>query len=140
MIICSLFKYLLITGILTVNFLFAGGQNFIGMKKNDISNLIKTTHPAFKLDKNAVNNTYKYLKYVDKISEQTILFFLSEDDKCTYVRWMSDYANLNDMIAMLNKNYKKTGKNTWAYSDKGMPYSVKLEEGEWYFTVSFRRK
>jgi hypothetical protein len=140
MILCTWFRYLLTIGILTANFLLAEGQNFIGMKKYDIGVLMKTAHPAFKLDKNAVNTTYKYLKYVDKISEQTILFFLSENDVCTYVRWMSDYANLNDMIALLNKNYKNVDKYSWAYCDKGVPYSVELVEDEWYFTVTYRKQ
>jgi hypothetical protein len=114
-------------------------QNFIGMNPDQIATVLKQTYPDFKIDKNAVNHTYKYLKYVDKISEQTILFFLAENNICTYVRWMSDYSNINDMVDMLNKKYKKTGTNTWAYSDKGQNYSVKLEEEEWYFTVTFRK-
>jgi hypothetical protein len=115
-------------------------QNYIGMHKNDIILALKQSNPNFKLDKNAVNHSYKYLKFVDKISEQTLLFFLSEDVRCTYVRWMSDYSNLNDMIAMLNKKYRKSGINTWLYVDKEQEYIVKLEEEEWYFTVSIREK
>jgi hypothetical protein len=115
------------------------GQHFIGLNKNELAAAIKEMNPQFKLDKNAVNHAYKYLKYVDKISEQTILFFLSEDDVCTYVRWMADYSNLNDIILMLNKKYRKTGENTWSYTDKGENYSVKMEEEEWYFTITFRK-
>jgi hypothetical protein len=131
--------------ILLVFLLFSGpclslsAQNFIGLNIQEITTVMKSNHPQFKIDKNAVNHTYKYLKYVDKITEQTILFFLSDKDICTYVRWMSDYSNLNDMISLLNSKYKKSGTNTWSYSDKGETYSVKLEEDEWYFTVSFRK-
>ena len=124
--------------ILTCSFTIEG-QNFIGLHKNEIAGLLKTVNPQFKLDKSAVNHTYKYLKYVDKVSEQTILFFLSDKDECTYVRWMSDYSNLSDMTGMLNKNYRKNGANSWSYSDKGENYSVTLVEEEWYFTVSFRK-
>jgi hypothetical protein len=115
-------------------------QNYIGLDPAEIALKVKTVNPRFKLDKSAVNHTYKYLKYVDKISEQTILFFMSDKNTCSYVRWMSDYSNLNDMIAMLNKNYRKSGKNTWTYMDKGENYIIKLMEEEWYFTVSFRKK
>jgi hypothetical protein len=115
------------------------GQNFIGMPKNAIPPLVKTRYPEFKLDKGTVNHAYNYLKFVDKVSEQTLLFFLSDKDVCTYVRWISDYSNLSDMIAMLNKNYHKNGANSWTYTDKGDDYSVTLVEGEWYFTVSFRK-
>jgi hypothetical protein len=114
-------------------------QNFIGMGPEQIASTLKADYPQFKLDRNAVNHTYKYLKYVDKISEQTILFFMSDNNTCTYVRWMSDYANLNDMTAMLNKKYRKNGSNAWSYADKGENYTVKMVEEEWYFTITFRK-
>jgi hypothetical protein len=117
----------------------AMGQNFIGYDETGIAERMKAAHPQFKQDKTVVNDTYKYLKYVDRITEQTILFFLSDKGECTYVRWMSDYSNLNDMLAMLNSKYKKSGKDSWTYSEKGQNYTVSMEEGEWYFTVSFRK-
>ena len=114
-------------------------QNYIGMHPGEIATALKSEFPQFKLDKSAVNHAYKYLKYVDKISEQTILFFLSDTDICTYVRWMSDYSNLNDMIGSLNKKYRKSGENTWSFSDKGENFTVKMDEEEWYFTVTVRK-
>lgn len=114
------------------------GQNFIGLSKEEIPVLLKTVNPQFKLDRNAVNHTYNYLKYVDKISEQTILFFMSDKNTCTYVRWMSDYANLNDLIGMLNRKYRKNGTG-WTYTDKGETYTVTMVEEEWYFTITFRK-
>lgn len=115
------------------------GQNFIGVHKNEIAGLLNQVNPQFKLDRNVVNHTYNYLKYVDKVSEQTILFFLSDEDECTYVRWMADYSNLSDMTGMLNQKYRKNGSNSWSYSDKAGDYSVTLVEEEWYFTVTFRK-
>jgi hypothetical protein len=126
--------FLLIAGLSELN-----GQNFIGMSKSAIPEVLKTRHPEFKPDKGAVNHSYNYLKFVDKVSEQTLLFFLSDKDVCTYVRWISDYSNLSDMTTMLNKNYHKSGVNSWTYTDKGDDYTVTLVEGEWYFTVSFRK-
>jgi hypothetical protein len=114
-------------------------QNFIGMNSPEIAESLKISYPQFKLDRNAVNPTYKYLKYVDKISEQTILFFLSDNNVCTYVRWMADYSNLNDIITMLNQKYRKSGVNIWTYTDKGENYTVKLKEEEWYFTITYRK-
>jgi hypothetical protein len=124
---------------LAVFFQSAYSQNFIGMNPGEIAAAVKTGYPQFKLDRNAINHSYKYLKYIDKISEQTILFFMTDQNTCTYVRWMADYSNLNDIITMLNKKYKKNGVNTWTYSDKGESYSVKMKEEEWYFTVTFRK-
>jgi hypothetical protein len=115
------------------------GQNFIGLHKDEIEGLLKQVNPQFKNDPDAVNHTYNYLKYVDKISEQTILFFMSDKGVCTYVRWMCDYSNLGDMISMLNKQYYKTGKNTWTYTARGHKYAVNLKEQEWYFTISIQK-
>ena len=118
----------------------AAAQNYIGMKKTDIIKIMQKDQPQFKLDTSSVNRTYKYIKLVDRISEQTMLFFLDENNTCTYVRWMSDYANLNDIMAELNKKYKKKDKKTWSYVDKAQEFIVTLEEGEWFFTVGIRKK
>jgi hypothetical protein len=40
---------------------------------------------------------------------------------------------------MLNQKYRKSGANTWTYAEKGENYSVKMEEEEWYFTITFRK-
>jgi hypothetical protein len=126
--------------ILILNILFAGvtpGQNFIGMEKEQIIEEMRNSHKKFKLNTDDVNTHYRYLKYQNKID---ILFFLSEDDKCTLIRKMCDYSNINDMISELDSNYKKSGKNTWTYSDKGKVYLINLLEEEWYFTVTTKLK
>lgn len=115
-------------------------QNFVGVHKDIIIQLMSEKHRNFKLNKDVINRTYNYLKYEDNISEQTILFFLNKDNYCTLVRWMSDYANINDIISKLNKEYTKAGKNYWTYTENGKNYVIRLEEGEWYFTVVFKLK
>lgn len=115
------------------------GQNFIGLNSAEIAGLMKSAHPQFKLDKSTVNHSFTYLKYIDKITEQTVLFFMSDKDQCTYVRWISDYSNLNEIIEKLNSEYKRSNTNQWIYTDKGEEYSVTLVEDEWYFTVNFRK-
>jgi hypothetical protein len=115
-------------------------QNYIGMQKDEIIQEMKKMHLSYKLNSSAVNPYYKYLKYEDKINEITILFFLSDDDVCTLVRKMCDYANINDEVDELNQRYKSIDKNNWKYEDKGKTYIVTLEEGEWYFTVTTKLK
>lgn len=114
-------------------------QQFIGLNTAEIGALMKTSHPQFKQDKSTVNHTFTYLKYVDKITEQTILFFMSDQDRCTYVRWISDYSNLNEMIETLNRKYIRSGTNAWSFKENGEEFSVTLVEDEWYFTVSYRK-
>jgi hypothetical protein len=115
-------------------------QNFIGMHKDQIIQVMNETHKNFKLNTSVVNPYYKYLKFENKISEITILFFLSEDNKCTMIRKMCDYSNINDVLSDLNQSYTLTGKNSWIYKDDGKTYAVNLEEEEWYFTVTTKLK
>jgi len=119
---------------------FASAQNYIGMQKDDIIKVMQKERPGFKLEKNAVNRSYNMIKFVDKISGQTMLFFLSEKNLCTYVRWISDYSNLTEIIGELDRIYKKKDEKTWYYSDKNKDYVVRLEEGEWFFTIGIRKK
>jgi len=119
---------------------FASAQNYIGMQKDEIIKVMQKERPGFKFEKNAVNRSYNMIKFVDKTSEQTMLFFLSEKNICTYVRWMSDYSNLTEIIGELDGIYKKKDEKTWYYTDKNQDYVVKLEEGEWFFTISIRKK
>ena len=115
-------------------------QNYVGLHKDEIIRLMSEKHRDFKLNKDVINRKFTYLKYEDKISEQTILYFLSDKGYCTLVRWMGDYSNINDMLSMLNKHYTKTGRNRWTYTRNGREYVINLEEGEWFFSVSFRQK
>lgn len=128
----------------TVILLFAGlqlhGQHYIGMQKDRIAGIVKQQNPNFRIDNSAVNHTYHYLKFVDDVSEQTMLFFLSDNDVCTYVRWISDYANLTDITIQLNRQYDKAGEKRWSYSEGGKRFLVTLEEGEWYFTVNINQE
>jgi hypothetical protein len=136
-----MFKYKLLIGLFFLGVaLNSGAQNFIGMSKDNIAEEVKKRYPGLKLNTNVINNDYKYLKFEDKINEITMLFFLSEDDKCTLVRKMSDYSNINDEINDLNSKYKSAGKGQWVYEDGGKNYQVSLEEGEWYFTITTRLK
>jgi hypothetical protein len=137
----NLLKYRLLIVLLFSSVAFnVGGQNFIGMDKEDIAIEIKKRYPGLKANTNFINNDYKYLKYEDKINEVTMLFFLSDDNKCTLVRKMCDYSNLNDEISNLNTTYKPSGKDQWSYEDRGKKYLVFLEEGEWYFTITTKLK
>ena len=120
--------------------LYGNAQNYIGMHKDQIMQVMKENQKSFKLNTGAVNTYYKYLKYEDKISEITILYFLSDNDTCTLVRKMCDYSNINDVLSELNEKYTRSGKNSWTYKENGKTYVVNLTEEEWYFTVTTKLK
>lgn len=113
-------------------------EHFIGMNKTEISKKIAEGHRSFKLNSAFINNAYNYLKYEDRIREITVLFFLDDDENCRMIRIMSDYSNLNDLEEELNNNYNIIKKDYWHYNENGVNYDVKLEEGDWFFTISIK--
>jgi hypothetical protein len=129
-----------ITLIVFVISLQVNAQNFIGLHKNEIATLMKETQKEFKLNTDVVNKKYNYLKYEDKINEQTLLYFLNKDDYCTYVRLISDYSNYNSAINELNNKYTRKNENTWTFIDEGKKYIVYLEKEEWFFTINTKKK
>jgi hypothetical protein len=115
-------------------------QNLIGMSKSEVMQVIKKAYPSFDIDGDAKNTTYKYLKYIDKYNEETMLVFLSDDDVCTFTKLMSDYSNEKIRTDELDKKYKKTGDHFWTFVDKGENFTVELKKEEWYFTIITKKK
>jgi hypothetical protein len=130
--------YILLISLITA--LHVNAQNFIGLHKDEIATLMKEKQKEFILNTGVVNKKYNYLKYEDKINEQTLLYFLNNDDYCTYVRLISDYSNYNSAIEELNNKYTRINKNTWIFKDKGKKYIVYLEKEEWFFTINTKKK
>ena len=92
------------------------------------------------IDKSSRNTVYKTLKYVDRMSRQTLLFVFSENDTCLYSKWMCDYSMMNKVIADLNREYKQSPTNTWYYKEKGKSYIITLTTGDWFFTITTRKE
>lgn len=113
----------------------SGLPNFIGMTKDEVISAMQKTNPGFDLDEGAVNTTYKYLKFVDKYNEETWLIFLSDNDKCTHSKLISDYSNLKIRTDELDKKYKKAGDLKWIFIEKGIVYTVEMKKEEWFFTI-----
>jgi hypothetical protein len=110
-------------------------QHLIGLHKDKIADEITKSYPGFIIDNSTVNTTYKYLKYINKFDDQTLLVFLSDNDTCTATKLMSDYTNLEEVKTGLNKNFKSEGKDKWIYTRNKTTYLVTLKREEWFFTV-----
>jgi hypothetical protein len=110
-------------------------QHLIGKTKEDVIREIKNHYPDFAIDNTSVNNTYKYIKYVDKINEQTMLVFLSDDNLCTATKLMSSYSNLPMVKQELTQKYKFVGNDKWEYTINGISYLAILKHEEWFFSV-----
>ena len=111
------------------------GQKLVGHKKTDVITWMKEVKPDFVLDNTVVNSKFKYLKFIDKINQETLLCFLSDDNICTMTRLMSDYSNLDKTIKRLNIEYKKTGSGKWKYTDENVEYTIELKKDKWYFML-----
>ncbi len=109
-------------------------DNYIGLDRSDIIKKMKNEKPDF-IQQKVINKAYNYLKYMDALGERTILIFLSDDNQCTHVKLMSHYVHLGSTIDSLNKEYEKIDKHQWKYTVDGEDILIKLDKGEWFFTV-----
>lgn len=110
-------------------------QQVIGLPKGEVQKVIREEYSNFMLDNSTRNTTFKYLKYIDKLNEQTLLCMLSEDDICTSTKLISDYMNLGDVIKELDSRYTKAGDNTWKYTFNNKKLIVTLKKEKWFFSV-----
>jgi hypothetical protein len=113
----------------------SNAQQVIGLPKDEVIRVIREEYKDFAPDNSSRNTTFKYLKYIDRINEQTLLCMLSEKDICTSVKLISDYMNLEDCVAELNKKYRKLSGNSWSYVFNKQTLIVTLKKEEWFFSV-----
>jgi hypothetical protein len=123
-------------------FLFNGmeAQHLIGFDKNRVNEIVRSEMRGFRLDHSSVNPVFNYLKFVNSAGTKTLLVFFDEEDISTGVRLVSDYSELSFTKADFDKQYKKTGKDSWEYRKGEDLFSVQIEEKEWYFVIHVKKK
>jgi hypothetical protein len=117
----------------------ADAPNFIGMQKNEIIEAMREEHHDFVRDDTFVNQSFNYLKFVDRNEERTLLFFLSDEDLCTSIRLMGDYAGIDVTLNELNSSFHKLNDSTWLDSQDGHHFQISLKKGEWFYTVTTKK-
>jgi len=113
---------------------------FIGMNKDDVAKAMSEQFPQFAQSTDFTNSKFKYLKFIDRTGDETLLVFLSDDDICTLTKLMTGYDNEETRIGELNKSYKKAGTDKWEFSENGKSYTVELRKEEWYLTIVVKPK
>ena len=113
---------------------------FIGMNKDDVAKVMAEKYPQFAQSTDFKNSTFKYLKFMDRTGDETLLVFLSDDDICTLTKLMTGYDNEETRIGELNKNYKKAGSDKWEFSENEKSYVVEMRKEEWYITIVVKPK
>ena len=114
-------------------------QHFIGEHKSDVKKLMRELRKELFIDESSVNTVFNTLKYVDRMSRQTLLFVFSEDDICLYHKWMCDFSMINKVKSDLTSEYKQSAENLWHYKHKKQDYTITLTTGDWFFTVTTRK-
>lgn len=114
-------------------------QNLIGYHSVDIKNIMRETQNEFRLNDDTKNEYYNYLKFENRFGTKTFLFFLSENDTCTYTKLMCDYSDLKETLKMLNKKYQLVNKNSWIEEKDSNKFNISLKREKWYFTLVTRR-
>ena len=118
--------------------LTAQGQNYIGMHKDDIRKLTPKEYKGFGFEKEVENGDRSFIKFVNVIDEQTLLFMVDSKGICTSVSRMYNTWLYDQIQKELKKNYKKKSSDTWIERKDGKEYEIKLKRGEWFITVTTR--
>ena len=129
--------------IVCITCLFCGNkvssQHFIGEHKSDVKKIMGEHRKELFIDESSVNTVFNILKYVDRMSRQTLLFVFSEEDICLYHKWMCDFSMMNKVKSDMNSDYKQFAENTWHYKHEKQDYVITLTTGDWFFTVTTRK-
>ncbi|MBN1388163.1 MAG: hypothetical protein JW965_06930 [Bacteroidales bacterium] len=113
------------------------GQNLLGYGPKKIEKYISNNYKHLVKEGNSRNEYYKYLKYTDGAAgTTTVYFFLSDNDKCKRVKRMHVHSMKDEVIKEFNSLYTREGDNIWSDRNKGIKALIKLENEEWFFTVT----
>ncbi|HHJ09265.1 MAG TPA: hypothetical protein ENK25_00030 [Bacteroidetes bacterium] len=126
---------LLLSGFFLLLVLPGPAQNFIGRKAEEIRKYMTTEQNNFSLDETTVNKVYKYLKYVDEMETRTALYFLSDDDVCTWYKVVYDNDLLPSVIAGLDSTCRKVSDTLWLEKSGENTCQKILKRQDWFFTV-----
>jgi hypothetical protein len=121
-------------------FTVATAQNLIGIKKDVAEDFIRKEMKGFNLDNSSKNESFNYLKFINSAGTKTLIVFFSKENISTNTRMVCDFSELDFVKEDMNNKYKKTSKTSWEYAAGIDKFVVNLEEKEWYFVVTTKKK
>ncbi len=125
---------------LLITFSFASGQHLIGIQKEGAEEFVRKEMKGFNLDNSTKNESFNYLKFLNSAGTKTLIVFFSKDNVSTHTRMVCDYSEFDFVKADFNEKYKKTSAASWEYSIANEKFEIVLEEKEWYFVVTIKKK
>lgn len=115
-------------------------QNLIGIPKEGAAEKVSKIMKGFNLDTSSKNESFNYLKFVNASGTKTLIVFFSEENISTHTRMVCDFSEYDFVLEEFNENYKKLSKTSWEFSINDDKYIINLEEKEWYFVVTTKKK
>ncbi len=113
-------------------------QNYIGLHKNEVVKRMPLEYKGFFFEKEVNIDDRGFLKYVNTIDEQTVLFMIDSQGFCTAVSRMYNTWLFDQVVSELNGKYQQVSNNKWLEVKDGKNYYLTLIKGEWFLTVNIR--
>lgn len=118
--------------------LSASAQNYIGLHKDEIAKRMPQENKGFYFEKEVNVDDRGFLKYVNTLDEQTILFMIDTDGFCTAVSRMYNTWLYDQIVNELNSKYQQVSTNKWLEVKEGKSYDLTLIKGKWFLTLTIR--
>lgn len=118
--------------------LTASAQNYIGLHKDEIAKRMPQENKGFYFEKEVNVDDRGFLKYVNTLDEQTILFMIDTDGFCTAVSRMYNTWLYDQIVNELNSKYQQVSTNKWLEVKEGKSYDLTLIKGKWFLTLTIR--
>lgn len=118
--------------------LSASAQNYIGLHKDEIAKRMPQENKGFYFEKEVNVDDRGFLKYVNTLDEQTILFMIDTDGFCTAVSRMYNTWLYDHVVNELNSKYQQVSTNKWLEVKEGKSYDLTLIKGKWFLTLTIR--
>lgn len=115
------------------------GQEMLSQSPERIIKFVRENYPGMVQDEGFRNEHYRYLKFTDSRNDKrTILFFLSDRDKCTAIRFIYEKEAEDEVIADLNSKHIPSGNNRWYSQENRKRALIELTDEEWFITVTIK--
>jgi len=118
--------------------LSVSAQNYIGLHKDEIAKRMPQENKGFFFEKEVNVDDRGFLKYVNTLDEQTILFMIDTDGFCTAVSRMYNTWLYDQVVNELNSKYQQVSNNKWLEVKEGKNYDLTLIKGKWFLTLTIR--
>ena len=126
--------------ILLASINMVSAQILIGIPKQGAEEYVRKEMKGFNLDNSSKNESFNYLKFLNTAGTKTLIVFFSEENISTHTRMICDYSEFDFIKEDYNKRYKKISKTSWEFTEGTEKFDITLEEKEWYFVVTTKKK